>query len=186
MRGATWPGPALVEVLDSHDSELRVAALDALATKQAPLHNPAALWHLVCNEEIDPVERARACYCLERTKSIDPATVLEKLHNLHPYVRYFAARCLIAAGERKGIGVLLDLLRSDEQRFVGKDLSKLASLRAESRKLLKYLSRSWISDGEKEWREWFKRLADLRPHVLPPPIASATVSAKPVRPSPLR
>ena len=100
----------LVEQIKDPVRSIRMAALDALTQKGSPLQQATTVWRFVREGSVDVMERAKSFVCLERTRSFEVFEIRDALPGLHPYLKYFAARCLVSAGERQGVGVRIDLV----------------------------------------------------------------------------
>lgn len=110
----------LVGKLDSRDRSTRAAALDALSRAGGRLRNPSRVWALAIDADLhrDPAEQARALYCLERTRSFSTKEIRRELVSFQdPLARFFAARCLVTAGEKEGAEILVELLEAEEQSY---------------------------------------------------------------------
>ncbi|MHC4516321.1 MAG: HEAT repeat domain-containing protein [Planctomycetota bacterium] len=159
----------LIEQLEAREQSARMAALDVLMSRTEPLHQPADVWEFAVNDLVGVTERARAFVCLERTRSFRIADIREELPRLHPYLLYFAARCLISAGETEGVGVLIHLLELDKDRFGGLEKSKVNAVLFAARKLLADLSRIAPQASTETWRRWYEGLRTLSPRALASP-----------------
>lgn len=93
------------------DSEaVRMAALSALRYKAAPLAEPRPVVEVVSGD-VKPREASHALYCLERTMSYEAADIRNRLSFVEaPLTKFFAARCLLARGDKKGAELLVDVL----------------------------------------------------------------------------
>ncbi len=94
--------------------------------------------------------------------------IRDELSNLHPYLKYFAARCLVSAGEREGVGILIDLVEYGSDRIGTVDENDAKAVVFAARKLLADLSKIGISARVDELRDWYDNLQILRPTVLQP------------------
>lgn len=157
----------LTEKLDSGDPSTRAAALTGLARKNGRrLEWPDRVWSLARGLNGDPVESARALFCLERTNSFSVPELRRELPFLqHPLPRFFAARCLVTAGEKQGVEVLLDLLAKVDPEGIGDDVEP-ESLAWAIRTLLGELSGTGPHADSDEWQLWFRELRGLRPRTL--------------------
>lgn len=159
----------LLEQLVSRDPSIRLAALDALASDTSgPLHRPATVWNFVLNTDCDLNERARAFVCLEKTASFDAAQVREELPRLHPYLSYFAARCLIRGGDKQGITALIALVETPRDRF-DLDARRTDAVLYAARRLLTDLSRIAPQSDPDAWRQWCQKLTTVKPRRLGSP-----------------
>ncbi len=168
--GRTQPVAAveafLIEQLEAREQSVRMAALDALMGRARPLRRPAAVWKFAMNELVGLTERARAFVCLEKTKSFRVADIRQELPHLHPYLMYFAARCLIAAGETEGVGVLIHLLELGKDGFGGLEEAEVDAILYAARKLLTDLSSIAPQASTETWRWWYEGLRTLSPRSL--------------------
>ena len=106
-------GQRLAGLLGGLDPDAQLLCLDLLGSTGKPLGDSGPVWNLV-QEDVAPRIRARALYCLEQTRSFEVQQVREQVFNMDPLAKYFAARCLIAADQRDGPDILLDLVDTDE------------------------------------------------------------------------
>lgn len=120
----------LARQLEEMESGTRMSCLDLLGAIGRRLPDPAPVWTLITSPETKPLVRARALYCLEQTRSIDAAEVRKQIFYMDPTAKYFAARCLLAADQKDGGEILLDLV----------DLEDDANLSVASRRLLAWLT----------------------------------------------
>ena len=159
----------LIDRLGQRVHSIRVAALDALSNKGSRLNNSVAVWRLVTRG--DHVEGAKALMCLERTKSFTASQMRTLLPKLDPYLRYFAARCLISAGDREGVRALIDLRDMDRNAFLSVDEDDAKSVLLATRQLLAELSRTELNADQTTMWQWYSSLRTLRPRTLRrPPI----------------
>jgi hypothetical protein len=163
----------LLGQLGAREQSLRVTALDALTGDDKPLHRPGPVWQLVLNRDVSLTERATALVCLEKTRSFDVALIREELPRLNPYLTYFAARCLVQAGDRDGITTLIDLLETPRHRF---ELAgdKVNAVLYAARKLLTDLSKIPPQSEPEAWRQWCRNLRTVSSRTLRPPSSDLT------------
>ncbi len=107
-------GQRLAGLLGRLNPDAQLVCLDLLGSMGKPLGDPGPVWNLVQEADTDSRIRARALYCLEQTRSFEAQQVREQVFNMDPLAKYFAARCLIAADQRDGPDILLDLVDTDE------------------------------------------------------------------------
>lgn len=91
------------------DPRVQAAALDCLAAKGAPVLEAQVLQDLALDSDAEANVRARALHCLERTGS-DLGQLRSQFGSLEPLLQYFAARCLLTAGDPQGGRLLLELI----------------------------------------------------------------------------
>ena len=156
----------LNEMLSSWEPEVRTSALEALAGKHEPLSDPGPVWAMVNDSTLDLHERARALLCLEKTGSSSPETLRAELDGLHPFLKYFAARCLITAGDTKGMEVLVEL-DSNPWHFDGVNIRDIEEIRGSTRKIIFQLSGIRTAADVASW-EWSSVLRELQDRPLPP------------------
>lgn len=150
----------LLEKLIGLHRAARIAALQALAGKGEPLTEPGAVWDLATVLAEDPVEQAVALSCLERTRSFDAGDLLRQIPAIKdPVCRFYAARCLIRAGEKQGAAILVELLEDQVEGF--EDLWESDPLAVAVQRTLQQLPGLDPDGKPDEWREWLARLEDL-------------------------
>ncbi len=120
---------SLLEYLPRLHMDAQRAALACLTVKRSPLADPTPVWQLATDVNQEPMVRAHAFHCLERTKSADANAIRDQLFFLDPLLLHFAARCLVAQADPKGTDVLADLADNEN-----------SDVRTASRQLLAWLT----------------------------------------------
>ena len=150
----------LHEKLRSMDRATRAAALDALSRKGNRLRQPNTVWAMAIYSHSDPVEQAKALYCLERTRSFSAGELRRELVFIQdPLPRFFAARCLITDGDKQGAVILIELLETEEVSFA--DGVDADAVRYAASALLGELSGLGPSAGLNELSDWVQGVAEL-------------------------
>jgi len=127
--------------LEHLDSGGRMICLDLLGGAGKRLPDPVPVWTLITSPDTKPLVRARAIYCLEQTTSFQAEEVRKQVFYMDPLAKYFAARCLIAADQKDGGEILLDLVDAEE-----------ADLSVASRRLLAWLTGKGPGTSRKEFQ----------------------------------
>ena len=155
--------------LSSWEPEIRTSALEALAGKDGPLSDPGPVWAMATDPALDLHDRARAFLCLEKTGSSSPDALRDELYGMHPFLKYFAARCLITAGDAKGMEILVDL-DSNPWQFNGEETQEIEQIRGSTRKLIFQLSgiRESAAVPASEWKSVLR--GPLATPLPPPPV----------------
>ena len=122
------------------------------------------VWTLVSRG--DPAEAAKALLCLERTKSFTASQMRGLLPKLDQYLKYFGARCLISAGDKKGVRVLIDLVEMSEGEFMTVAADEASAVKLAARSLLADLSRLGIHADQRTLWEWYASLGRLPSRTL--------------------
>src|SRR5262249_35810860 len=86
-----------------------IAAIRCWARCDAPALEAETVWALAVDVTAEPSVRCAALRAVEETNTFDPARVKAALPVFEPPLLYFAARCLVRAGDETGIRVLCDL-----------------------------------------------------------------------------
>jgi hypothetical protein len=163
----------LMDKLGSVERETRLLALDLLSTKTTKLKNPTAVWSPARMASLDDHEHARSLLCMERTGSFHSGRLKDALVLMSPLPRYMAARCLVTAGDKHGVSVLLDLLEELEdvarQREEGETSVDDDPVLIAVRRLLGHMSRTGEYSDAEAWREWYENLGRFIPRELGPP-----------------
>ncbi len=136
----------------------QLCCLELLGRSGRRLPDPRPVWRLVTSTETDALVRARALYCLEQTRSFDVQAVRSQIHYMSPHAKYFAARCLVTAGESDGADMLLDLVDARE-----KDVS------AASCRLLSWMTGQGPAAGRKQFQDSLASMSRHRLGLLPAP-----------------
>ena len=157
----------LVSKLNDPDIKVRFAALDALTTKRSKLLDPEAVWSPSQSFQMDVLERAKALYCLEKTRSYDVESILEELPGMDPFSKHFAARCLIVAGEREGVAALLDVVQAETVDFDEISAAQIEAVIGATRILLAHLARTGPYEDIEAWETWYDGLTAFRPRMIP-------------------
>jgi hypothetical protein len=159
---------ALTELLSHTDADVRRAALDGLRSKRGPLLQADALWTLAGRTD-DPLEQAHCVYAVEQSESVAVTAVQRALPALHPYARYFAARCLIAVGSRDGVAELLDLLALESDAFAGVPADKVSAALQTARSFLAQSARTSLWVELSVWRAWYGGVTRIPAQTLADP-----------------
>jgi hypothetical protein len=88
---------------------------------------------------------------------------------LHPFAQCFAARCLVRAGRRDGISVLIDLLELDHDHFAGVATDKVSAALLSARQFCARWARTGLWVDPSEWRRWHDGSPGIGPQTLPDP-----------------
>lgn len=147
----------IMGLVADQDPRIQAAALHCLAAKGSPVAHVDVLHELVLDRSAEPYVRARALHCLERTGS-DLGELRRRFASLEPLLQYFAARCLVSAGDPEGGRLLLELVEDSSGADAG----------VASRQLLASLTH--LSPGSTS-AEFRSRLEQEPPRAgpLPPP-----------------
>lgn len=153
-----------LDSLRREDPQLRLAALEVLLARQGPLKELGPIWERLESVNTTRLERAFCCQLLERAGEFPRQRLRGLLPSFGPWELYFAARALIAIGDRKGIGVLLDLL---ERRPTLPAASEV-KLRELVSNLLVEVSGLPLSAGISRWSRWYELRQRIAPRLLRP------------------
>lgn len=137
----------LLGCLQHGEPEVLTATLQALQARPLPLSDPLPVWEVVEDARWSDGLRASALLCLERTASFDADRVRSAATMLPPWTRYQAARCLLRAGDRTGVDLLVELLYH-EGELTGTDAGEMNLPTDEERHAVAQASRrllSWLS-----------------------------------------
>lgn len=105
---------AVTDLMGRPEPGVQFAALECLSAKGALLARPEAVRDLAWDSSFELEVRAKAFHCLEETRSYDVEALRTGAFSLEPRLQYFAARCLIAAGDARGLIALTDLAETAE------------------------------------------------------------------------
>jgi len=159
----------LVERLGDPDPATVIACLDALSRWGEPLQQGGAIVALAGSAATALDVRRAAFRCLERTQAFAPADFDDLLEGLPPALAIACARCLLAAGDLRGVSVLV---RTVEQ---GPDaLAQLAPPQrtqevAAARRLLCQVTGLTPGSEVTAFREWATTAGSIPPVELPDP-----------------
>ena len=92
-------------------------------------------------------------------------------------LRYYAARCLIRAGDPAGVALLIDLLEIDPWEFDGMDAAEIEAVREAARKLLAHVSGIKATEVG-AWQDWAASLDTLSKVALPAPAGVAPAAPR--------
>jgi len=106
----TMQGILLGKVRNGNPAE-QLAALEALAHNGAPLVDTAAIYALLGDRRTPQATKRAALIALERTRTVDADKVARLLPQMDATLRFYAARCLVTAGDNYGLHVLAQLAR---------------------------------------------------------------------------
>lgn len=151
----------MMRLLGEFDPQIVSAALDALATKPSPLLDPESVWRIAEDSTRGDHLRTRAMRCLEQTGSFDPQKVREA-YGLPPLARYFAARCLLRAGDPAGVEALIGIVESAPSLDGAPDdvpADAVAAAQA-SRRLLSWLTGVRPGAPTQEFQDWLNQAGD--------------------------
>jgi hypothetical protein len=147
------------------------AALAALAQAGESLVEPSELYAIAGNDALPAATRALALRIVERTRSFDdlPRRVAEL--GADPWLRYWAARCLLSAGDVGGAHLLLDLAAQAPSAASDQADSPQSALEAvtAARALLGRLSGCGPDAAPSAYAAWLERLEALPAQRLPDP-----------------
>ncbi len=161
----------IAEQLNSHDSAVRRAALDALANLPfAPNANHQQqkrvideLLRIVTNPGTRSREVAMALLVIERRGHIPVDQLKEYVDRMAPALQVLVARCLVTGGEREGAQLATSLL--------AQDLSGNTYAGREAVALLEDLSGLHHGTDVEAWNAWIDRQDIFRPSQLARPPA---------------
>lgn len=145
--------------LEHLHSDAQMICLDLLGRAGKRLPDPVPVWTLVKSPDTKPLVRARALYCLEQTRSFEVQDVRKQVFYMDPLAKYFAARCLLAADQKDGADILLDLVDIEDD----KDLS------VASRRLLAWMTGKGPGTSRKEFQNSLARTTHRSAGRLPAP-----------------
>lgn len=103
------PEPPLRLILARVNRALQASAIRCWSRSDVSAAEAGAVWELAVDPAADLGTRCAALRALEETKTFDAARVKATLGLLDPPLLYFAARCMLRAGDSAGIEVLADL-----------------------------------------------------------------------------
>lgn len=154
------PSPEVESILTlqvgNDDPAIRRAALAALGEKSGALLDPAPVRQLAVDTWSTPIEQAHALSVLEKTDSFSPSDVRGALPSMHPVARYFAARCLLAAGDRDGVVEMLRVATSEPGEFDGIEPDTADAVRISATRILGDLTGSSARADPEIWRDWIE------------------------------
>lgn len=155
----------LNELLARSDFVVRQAVLRALATKKAPLLVPQAVLAHVRDPERVAEEKAAGFIALEKTRTL-PVDQLQPIVESarHPVTKLLAARCLVSAGNRSAVLVLIELLECQQTKTVDDEAVDCA--RQGAREVLIEVSGRDYGDRAAAWMPWYRTLGSLGPRTL--------------------
>ncbi len=144
----------LVKLLAERDKPIRLATIRALSTKTEPLSSVDKLYALIDDSESD-FELGVACYALiEKTHSASIETLVDRLAVAHPIYQYSLARCLIQAGEKRGVEALIELIAQGQDAFYGVPERWSKEVLSMSRTLVELMSGIPYYTGLEAWERW--------------------------------
>ncbi len=157
----------LADLLDDASGAVRTTALRAFADH--PQEDPtsataAGTRHAllrVANDHHRPLlERAGALQALERGAAIPTAQLFVLSSRLEPALRVLCARCLVVAGDRRGLRIAIDIL--------GNGASPSSSVAREAHRVLVAAAGTDLGPTGAHWVAWEADLTSLRALELPP------------------
>jgi hypothetical protein len=154
----------LVERFSSRDWRVRRAALNAIANMGRPISNPECVLSILRGKDLPLKEGACAFIALERTRTLPVDKLRAMVPNLHPLLRMFAARCLVAAGDKSAVPVLIDLLSTQESVDVDDEAAVCA--RESAHQILTEICNKDLGTDVEPWQRWHRKLASLAPRDL--------------------
>lgn len=155
---------ALVALLTRDDWTVRSESLRALGARKAPLTTIGPLLQRVADTTASVPERLFALLALERTGTTPRRELLAMAPDLHPVLRLAAARCLCAVGEPIAVGMLIDLLTTEESDTV--DHEDMLCARGGAHQVLCELADEDLGTEPDVWKRWQRRMTTLPPRRL--------------------
>lgn len=148
----------LYDLIEHSDWRVVQAALMSLESKRAPLNQPFRIIQLLREPGSGgTVAQVAALIALEHTKTIPERELAALLPELHPVAKLMAARCLVTAGNSRGVNTLIELLRTKATDLVDDEARDCAIEGALA--VLRELSGQDYGRDQDAWRKW-ARLGD--------------------------
>ncbi|MEE9127409.1 MAG: hypothetical protein V3U11_09740, partial [Planctomycetota bacterium] len=151
----------LYDLLGREDWMVVRAALASLSSKEGHLADVRPILAVLVNRRKAVEERLYGFIAMETTGTIPSRQIKRMLPNLHPILRLLGARCLVTAGDRSGLPVLIGLLDTEESDTL--DDEEVHCVRRGARSVLTEIAGEDLGADSEAWQRWYRKFADMAP-----------------------